>query len=62
MVFMPMLPGYKHKGGYNIPRTTKGKEVEHCLADVYVGCRKGTAREDPNMKRICSAVAHKRCG
>ena len=62
---MPKLPGYKHVmfGGelFNIPRTTKGKETEQCLAQCYPPCRSGHG-EDPDNKRICAASCHLKCG
>jgi hypothetical protein len=59
---MPELPGYKHAKGYNIPKTTKGKAVEHCLAECYPAVRLKFPGEDPEQKRIAASICHKRCG
>jgi hypothetical protein len=62
---MPKLPGYEHVtyAGemFNIPKTTKGPEVEKCLATCYPHCRSGHG-EDKDNKRICAASCHKFCG
>ncbi len=62
---MPELPGYKHREFhgemFNIPKTTKGRTTEDCLAKCYPPCREGHG-EDPTNKRVCAAVCHKRCG
>lgn len=59
---MPKLPGYKHAKGYNIPKTTKGKKVEKCLAECYPALREIFPGESKKNKRIAAAICHKRCG
>jgi hypothetical protein len=59
---MPLKKDYLHFKGFNIPKTTKGPAVERCIARNYAGCRTNLSADTPANKRICAAVAHKRCG
>lgn len=61
---MPELPGYKHRKGFNIPKTTKGKKVEECLAECYPALRSTPAlsADTKRNKRIASASCHRKCG
>ncbi len=59
---MPLKPGYKHKKGYNIPRTNEGKKVEKCLEKCYPALRTKFPGESKRNKSISAAICHKRCG
>lgn len=58
---MPLLPGYKHAHSFNIPKTTKGPDVEKCLAERYPFWRGIFPGEDPKNKRIAAAKSHMEC-
>ena len=59
---MPRKKGYVHAGGFNIPITTKGPIVSHCLSKVYPVIRAEYPGESRRAKRISAATSHKICG